>query len=232
MKILRTILVSVFAVVMAAAARADWPLDVMNKHIDQTNWILDNQCSATTFDKTHRLLLTNWHCVSMAEKRDNGQNYADGSIFVTQRTYDNFSVVKEITYVAELVVANPIADLAVVRIRDEKAILTEESKLSISDDLIRGSKVLLVGNPQMQDGTLVVGYISSSARTLKIEGTSRKYFQVSGGVAGGASGGAVYNENGELIGVTAAASQSATYIGFAIPISVIREFLTRTRLIL
>jgi S1-C subfamily serine protease len=48
---------------------------------------------------------------------------------------------------------------------------------------------------------------------------------MSGGVVGGASGGGVYNEWGELIGVTSAGTKDATFIGYAIPLSIIENFL-------
>jgi hypothetical protein len=42
---------------------------------------------------------------------------------------------------------------------------------------------------------------------------------------GGNSGGALYNAKGQLVGVPAAGYPSATFIGFAIPVEVVKLFL-------
>lgn len=223
---MKSFLVAIFMALLSTAAFADWPLDRMNKHIEATNWILDNQCSGTTIDAKNRIILTNWHCIRTSLGRENGPNYAPGDVFVSQRKYQDFSIVKIVTYAAVVLDANPKLDVAILKIRDNSVVLTDEALPAKTDTLQRGQKVYLVGNPEMQDNTLVVGYISSPSRMLNIEGYSRRYFQVSGGLTGGASGGAVYNEDGEFIGITTAGSPRATYIGFAVPNSAIRELLT------
>lgn len=222
---MKAILAALLLLVSTSVALADWPLDKMNKQIEETNWILDNQCSGTTIDSLNRLILTNWHCVRGTSGRNNGPNFEPGDVFVSQRIYEDFSVIKEVTYAADVIFIDPVADVAFLRIRDKSVKLPSMASIEMTDTLVRGQKVYMVGNPQMQDNTLVVGYVSSPARLLAIEGTSRKYFQVSGGITGGASGGAAYNEDGKFIGITAAGSPQAIYIGFAVPISVIRPLL-------
>jgi S1-C subfamily serine protease len=199
-------------------ALADWPLDKMNTYIDNTNWVLDGKCSATTLDVEAQEIITNWHCVSTA---------STGKVVLSQYLYQDFEVVKQVSYVAEVVKIDPLADLAKLRIVDDSIKLVGQAKLAEKNDIMRGQKVYLVGNPEMLENTLVVGYISATQRSITTEGTPfpRKYFQVSGGVTGGASGGAVYNEDGEFIGITAASSAKSAYLGFAIPLSVIKEFL-------
>lgn len=224
---MRFILSVLCLVFFTSWAAAEWPLDKMNKYIEETNWFLDKSCSATTIDAKERLLLTNFHCVDSALARENGENFRPGDVFVSQRTYDDFSIVKEVTYSAAIIAVDPLKDLALIQIRDP-APLPSEAKLSKRNELLRGEKTLIVGNPEGLENTLVIGYVSSPARSLTIQNVNRKYFQMSGGVTGGASGGAVYNENGELIGVTAAGSPRSTYIGFAIPLSVVKDFLMYT----
>ena len=44
-------------------ARADWSISGMNRQIDQTNFLVNNNCSATLIDAKRGLLLTANHCV-------------------------------------------------------------------------------------------------------------------------------------------------------------------------
>jgi len=49
--------------------------------------------------------------------------------------------------------------------------------------------------------------------------------QISGGVVGGNSGGAVYNMNGEFVGVPVLAHRVNEVLGFAVPLPMVRKFL-------
>jgi S1-C subfamily serine protease len=215
-----------FAAETEAVAQAPWSLEELNTHVENTNWIVDDQCSGSTTDAKRRLILTNFHCVANIPSI-RGNNYDTDNILVSQNTYDEYSIVKKVTYSAVVVYAEPMNDLALLQIRDVDAELEGQASLAPSTfQYLRGEKVYIVGNPALEDMTLVVGYISAPARTIYIDGLNKqRYFQMSGGVVGGASGGGVYNEWGELIGVTSAGTKDATFIGYAIPLSIIENFL-------
>lgn len=226
-EIIRGAIVALTMMVTATIAFAAWDIDKMNSHIDDTNWIVDEICSGTTLDAANRLIITNYHCVKESYDRYNGQNLKKGDLFLSQRIYDDYSVVKEIKYSAKIIAMEPRLDLAILQIRDETAVLTGELKFAPDTYKVkRGEKVFIVGNPTGQDGTLVVGYVSSLARTIFMNPqVSFQYFQVSGGLAGGVSGGSVYNESGEFIGIPSAATPAANFIGFVTPLSVIKKWL-------
>jgi hypothetical protein len=209
---------------MTGSAFAYWPLKDMNKHIEDTNWIVEDRCSGTTVNAALKIILTNWHCISTPG--NGGQNINSTHFFVKQVKYQNFSIVKSISYATTVGFISPSVDLAILHIEDEDVTLTTEAVFEKDDTLLRGAKVYLVGNPEMQDGSLVVGSISAPARLVTIDKVSRPYFQVSGGITGGFSGGSVYNENGKLIGVTSAVSHRSNFIGFAVPGEIIKGFLT------
>lgn len=222
-----------------SAAHAEWTLKEINSYIDNTNWILDDSCSGTTISAKDRLVLTNFHCVVQSKNRVKGENYRQSDVYLSRRTYKDYSVVKEETYAAEVIGVDIGNDLALLQIRDTSIFLFSEAKIPAEKyEYIRGQKVYLVGNPSMMDNSLIIGYVSSVARTIympRIVGGSDKdaiapyrYIQVSGGVFGGASGGSVYDEEGNFIGVTAATTNGATYIGFAIPVDVVKTFLTQS----
>ena len=62
---MRSILLAVLAfIALSLPARADWPLDKMNRQIEQTNVIFSGICSGTIIDVKRRLVLTAYHCVT------------------------------------------------------------------------------------------------------------------------------------------------------------------------
>src|SRR5690606_10028932 len=54
--------------------------------------------------------------------------------------------------------------------------------------------------------------------------------QISGGVVGGNSGGAVYDDRGRLVGVPVVANRTNETIGFAVPLAEIKAFLAENDL--
>lgn len=91
-----------------------------------------------------------------------------------------------------------------------------------SDSLIVGEPVIAIGNPLGElGGTVTSGIISALEREVTIDGTTYTLLQTDTAVNSGNSGGALFNINGELIGIVNA-KQSGSGIeglGFAIPIN-------------
>jgi hypothetical protein len=233
---------------LSTTAFAEWALPEMNKQIDETNWIVeagkdgDAVCAATTIDKERRLLLTSYHCIMGVDDRINGPNYQRGDIFVIQRQYEGYSVVKEVRYAASSIdLGIPTSslsymvrsleekyDLTVLQIRDTTVKLPSQVKIAKENPKYRGERVYIVGNASGQDGTLTVGHISNLHRTIIINGRTSETIQVSGGMSGGMSGGGAFNGEGELFGVNHAVNAHENYMGYVIPVEHIRDFLTKT----
>lgn len=215
-----------------------WPIAEMNKMVDQTNFIVDDRCSGTLISLKEKLLLTNDHCVrhkvSIIEEEITGD---DGSINkvkrekfddvpVTQNHYKGFAQVGASNYVMEIVAHDKKRDLAILRFKQDTIPFTIAAPILPNGiDLVRGELITIVGNPMLLEASVVRGEISSLTRQIEVGGDKRDYIQVSGGMFGGNSGGALYNDRGQLIGVPAAGSPSATFIGLAIPIQSAKELL-------
>lgn len=229
-----------FLLVTNAAYAGEWTLEELNRTIDQTNFVVNKGCSGTLISLEERLILTNYHCidsnVSIVEKEETDSNgmvrkirqkrYSD--VIVEQHGYYGHDKVSTSTYIAEIVAEEKKKDLAIVRIKSSiphqiaSRILPNEMKIS------RGERVYTVGNPAGNDATVVEGIISNLNRTFEFPWTGNEklaMIQFSGGIYGGNSGGALYNSNGYLIGVPAAGHRDATFIGLAIPISVVKDFM-------
>jgi S1-C subfamily serine protease len=206
-----------------------WPSDAINRTIEQTNFIVDRGCSGTLISASKGLILTNYHCidgkVSHVEREVSG---ADGTIAkkkfrkyedvpVEQRHYDGFTNIGSSHYITEI-----------VKLKGKTPHVFSSPLVPDGVLVTRGDRVYTVGNPLGNDATLVEGIISNANRAFDFpwtDGARLPMLQISGGIAGGNSGGALYNANGFLIGVPAAGYASATHIGFAIPMQVIKPFL-------
>ena len=226
--------VIVGAVMMASQAAA-WDIRAMNKHIDQTNFIVGNGCSGTLVDIEERLILTNHHCIDQAIKtRSVDVTGPDGMVSkqtiedlkpvpVSQRSYDGHEVVGESTYMSEIVGYNKDLDLGLLQLRAVSIPQTLEAELFLGD-VQRGEIAYVVGNPLGMDATVMKGVISSTNRKVRVGLREAPYLQVDAGITGGNSGGALYNDEGLFIGVPGAAARG-TVVGLAVPVKFVIEFL-------
>lgn len=134
----------------------------------------------------------------------------------------------EETYDATLVGADPVNDVAVLKI-DAPEDELYPVVLGDSDRLRVGMRVFALGNPFGLDRSMSVGVISSLNRSLEIRENwiIKSIIQIDASINPGNSGGPLIDAHGRLIGMntaiaTADAHQSAG-IGFAIPVSLIRR---------
>ncbi|MFO0917391.1 MAG: trypsin-like peptidase domain-containing protein [Planctomycetaceae bacterium] len=129
------------------------------------------------------------------------------------------------SYDAQLVGADPLNDLAVIRIDAPTEELFPVS-LGESRGLRVGMRVFAIGNPFGLERTLTTGIISSLNRSLQIRGnwTIKSIIQIDAAINPGSSGGPLLDAHGRLIGINTAIAtttgQSAG-VGFAIPSSLV-----------
>jgi len=139
-------------------------------------------------------------------------------------------------YPATLLGADPISDLAIVKIPKAakelpKAILGDSTKIQI------GEEVLAIGNPLGLEQTLTRGIISGVNRIIQETQTPLMLplIQMDAAINLGNSGGPLVNLCGEVIGINTAVMSEAQNIGFAIPINlakgIIPELLKEGRVI-
>ena len=113
-------------------------------------------------------------------------------------------------------------DLALVKI-DAKGL--PAIKIGNSDNLKLGQWVLAVGNPFNLTSTVTAGIVSAKARTLGANGIE-SFIQTDAAINSGNSGGALVNEQGELVGINSMLySQTGSYsgYGFAIPTTIMNK---------
>jgi serine protease Do len=132
---------------------------------------------------------------------------------------------KEDTYEAQVIGADPITDLALIKI--------EASGLPFlifgdSDALEVGEWVVAIGSPLGLDHTVTAGIISAKGRSIQ-SGPYDDFLQTDASINRGNSGGPLINMAGQVVGINTAIAQRAQGIGFAIPSSMAQEIISSLR---
>jgi len=112
---------------------------------------------------------------------------------------------------------SPVAKVSSYSKNLDLAILTVEKAgvpLNIRDssNVNIGEKVIAIGNPRGLEGSVSEGIISA----IRGEG-NLKYFQITTPISPGSSGGPLFDENGEVLGVTTATLKKSQNLNFAMP---------------
>ena len=153
---------------------------------------------------------------------------SDGYIVTNNHVIENSNKISVTTkngksYTASLVGADDETDLAVLKINAKNlqpVIFGDSSTASVGDTAIA------IGNPLGNlGGTVTQGIISALDRQITLEGKTMQLIQTDAAVNPGNSGGGMFNDKGELIGVVVAKSGGTNVegIGFAIPVDKVKS---------
>jgi serine protease Do len=165
------------------------------------------------FAITQNLVITNRHVVSDTE--------ASYSILTSDsKTYN----VTEIS-------RDPLNDLAILKV-DTSSLKPIE--LGDSSNLKLGQTVIAIGTPLGEfTNTVTSGIVSGLGRGITAGAAFEGYverldnvIQTDAAINPGNSGGPLLNTLGEVVGVNTAVSQGSQNIGFAIPVSVVKELVS------
>ena len=133
---------------------------------------------------------------------------------------------------AEVVAADPQADLAVIEVTPPEGMDWRPLELENSDVLRVGHKVIAIGNPFGLDGTMTTGIVSALGRGIPVgDATETRYtlpdvIQTDAAINPGNSGGPLLDLNGKVVGLNFAIRsevRSNSGVGFAIPVSIMRR---------
>jgi serine protease Do len=128
---------------------------------------------------------------------------------------------------AQLVGADPIFDVAVLRIPQPQHGKLPTAVLGDSDRLRIGEEVLAIGNPLGLDQSVTRGIVSAMNRILPETPFSLEepLIQTDAPMNPGNSGGPLLNRCGEVIGISTAIVADAANISFAIPVNLAKAVL-------
>jgi 2-alkenal reductase len=134
---------------------------------------------------------------------------------------------------AELVAADPQADLAVIKVTPPEGMEWRPLPLASPNSLRAGYYVAAMGSPFGLNETMTVGVVSALGRSFATgDGTEGATYslpdviQTDTAINPGNSGGPLLNLNGEVVGVNFAINspvRANSGVGFAIPVSVVQK---------
>ena len=176
---------------------------LINNQIDESN-----NGTGTGFIISDNQIVTNHHVVD-----------GKGKLFV-------YSSNSQRKYPAELVYADPISDVAIIRIIDWEVFKANEQPVNLtfgnSDEMEPGDKVVVIGHPWGLTWTVSEGILSAKNRRV---GQNPKHMnQIDAKLFQGNSGGPIFNEKGQVICVSnmMLAMEGGSY-GFCLPSNLVKK---------
>jgi len=138
-------------------------------------------------------------------------------------------------YLAKVLARDPVQDIAILKIDQEKLESFSTVKFGDSDNLQAGQTVIAIGNALGEfRNTVSVGVVSGLGRTITASGggmveTLEDVIQTDAAINKGNSGGPLLNLKGEVMGINTAMVQGAQNIGFAIPINPVKKSIEQVK---
>lgn len=191
-----------------ATKNNDSIVEIRTESVEQDPWLqeyITEGAGSGIIIRKDGYILTNHHVIEGA-----------GTIYVSNRS-DKADSDKE--YPATVVGVSRENDLAVLKINAKNL---SPVTFGDSDDVQAGDLAVIIGNPLGELGdTVSAGVISAKDRTVTIDNQTMSLIQTDASVNPGNSGGGLFNQKGQLIGVVVAKSAGSNIegIGFAIPVN-------------
>jgi serine protease Do len=126
---------------------------------------------------------------------------------------------------AKLVGTSPEIDVALIKV---DAAGLPSVTLGDSDALEVGDWVVAIGNPFGLSQTVTAGIVSAKGRVIGM-GPYDNLIQTDAAINPGNSGGPLFNTNGEVVGINTVIIASGQNLGFAVPITMVKELLPSIR---
>jgi serine protease Do len=154
-------------------------------------------------------LITNYHVIE-------GETKITVTLF--RKTDSGFDKIK--FKKVKIVAINPFVDLALLKVEDLGDTKITYAPFAGVDDLKVGQKVFAIGNPLGLERSVHDGIISTRNRAFE----GLVYLQTNTDINPGNSGGPLFNLKGQIVGVTNMGYIFMGGLGFAIPISYVKDF--------
>ena len=152
-----------------------------------------------------------------------------GYILTNEHVIDSYLEVtvtleSNMEYRAEVIGADKLTDLALIKIAPPQDIELRVAELGNSDSVQVGEWVIAVGNPYGFDRSVSFGIVSGKGRVLNVPSVTpllNDFIQTDAAIAPGSSGGPLVNLRGQVIGINSRGLGRTQ--GFTIPINIAVE---------
>lgn len=241
---MKKILTSLLFLATLATPSFAWDLLKMNETIEKTNVIVSGICSGTIVNLEYKLVLTAHHCITDNLREEIVKEVDPDTGVITEKKvqkkipmyietwkHQDFEVVSTERHVANVVDFDYSKDIALLQVVDDA--WEGEGAAAIAAEIdagyvyLRGKKIFAVGNPGVEfDGSVTEGIISAPQRMIDLGRGKVPFFQFSAGVIGGNSGGAIYSDDGKIVG-TVSAGVRGSPVSFGVPAKYSQELIDR-----
>lgn len=183
-----------------------------------TNYHVIYNVNSLTADKTPKKIVCNLYGSESTPKKTNSYD-SDGLA-----VYDYGLYAIECEYVGGAITK----DIAVIKAKtsDVLAINDGITAVNFGEGYRVGETAIAIGNPEGMGISVTEGVVSVESEYigLKIDNTTRAYrsLRIDTSIYAGSSGGGLFNDRGELIGITNAGNEQDQNINFAIPIEIVK----------
>jgi len=172
--------------------------------------------------KTPGGLGTGWFCSPEGYLVTNNHVIAgERSITVTMFHKEGEGFGKKVFKKVRIVALNDDVDLALLKIEEDIGTDCPQLYIGDSDEMKVGDDIFAIGNPVGLERSTSTGIVSKAARNM----AGRLYVQITAPIAPGNSGGPLFNERGEVVGIVNMGYIFLDGLGFAIPSKYVKEFL-------
>ncbi len=146
---------------------------------------------------------------------------ADGAIVTNYHVISNAKDIKvkieeKVLNVEGLILVDKERDIVILKVKGENL---QKVKLGDFEKTNIGEKIYVISSPQGLENTISDG-ILSGIREITHE---RNVLQITAPISSGSSGGPVFNENGEVIGVATFILEESQNLNFAMPVNFIKD---------
>ena len=169
---------------------------LMLEVLDDSNYVLATGSGFVAFD--NRTLVTNYHVI-------------EGASWMVANSDDGYQYV-----VNSVLIADPEKDIAICGFMSPTDL--QPLTLNSGDALKRGSSVVAIGSPNGITNSVSTGIISAV-----YEDAGVSWIQFTAPISEGSSGGALLNDDGEVIGITSATYENTQNMNIAVNVSEVTD---------
>jgi S1-C subfamily serine protease len=205
----------------------------INKYLDEIFFSLPG-CSGFLVNAQRKHIVTAAHCVRDDKKVTWSKREAkDGSTYsVKSETFNLIHTYNEVAqrhFIGKVIKYDPDKDVAVLELTTKYPLsqfgVTQEGRL-FTGDVYRGQKVYAFGNPYDLPRVLQEGIISQLYdKDPTSMHRSSQLIQTTAGLAPGYSGGPVFDEDFNILGISSFGHRDNFLVGFAVSYRSIQEVL-------
>ncbi|MBF0196823.1 MAG: serine protease [Planctomycetes bacterium] len=162
------------------------------------------------FINSEGYLITNVHVVQR-----------ETQVSITKYASPNGQLEKKILDEVKIIALAPFYDLALLKVPLAEGEKVPYVDICASEEPARGERLFAIGNPMGLERSVSTGILSLADRTFG----GLRYIQTTVQVNPGNSGGPLFNQKGEVVGVINMKITHGEGLGFAIPAFYLRDFL-------